>query len=83
MGVICKKHNSGLIEINSWYKTGDVEQDFRKKFGLHVQIFCLQGKHWIQTSSTPELTLQQQSDMAKSSIQYNNPLPMKDEEHYI
>jgi len=31
VGDIRKKHNSGIIEIKSWHKTGDVEQQFKER----------------------------------------------------
>ena len=73
VGSIIKKQKSRLLEIKSWYKTGEVEQIFKENFGLNVRIFRLQDEHWVPTSNTDELTLQQQNDLAQSSIHKNKP----------
>lgn len=64
---IRKSHDSGVISIKSWDKTGFVEQEFKRLFDLNVQIFRLHKDKWIQTTDSDELTLQEQSDLAKSS----------------
>lgn len=67
------KHDSGVLEIKSSYKTGKVEQDFRHLFGLNVQIYRLQQNTWVQTTGTDDLTLQQQSDLARASMPAHAP----------
>ena len=64
---IRKNHPSGIISIKSWDKTGYVEQEFKRMFGLNVQIFRLHKDRWIQTSDSDDLTLREQSDLAKNS----------------
>jgi hypothetical protein len=59
VGSIRKNHNSGTLEIKSWYKTGKVEQDLRHDYGLYVQIFFLQNNEWIQSVSSDDVTLAQ------------------------
>lgn len=63
IGDIRKQHNSGILEIKSWYRTGRVEQDLHDLFGLNVQIFRQHYDSWIQTSYSDDLTLQQQSQL--------------------
>lgn len=65
IGKIRKQHEHGELEIHSWYKTGDLEQAFRKKFGLNVQVFRLQGNTWIQTINTDKLTLKEQNESGR------------------
>lgn len=67
IGDIRKQHNSGILEIKSWFKTGQVEQDLHDLFGLNVQIFRLYYDTWIQTSYSDDLTLQQQSLLTKNT----------------
>lgn len=66
---IRKTHESGVISIKSWDKTGHVEQEFKRMFGLNVQVFRLHKDKWIQTSDSDELTLKELSDLAKSSLE--------------
>lgn len=69
---IRKTHESGILSIKSWDKTGHVEQEFKRLFGLNVQIFRLHKDKWIQTIDSDELTLKEQSDLAKSSQEPRN-----------
>ncbi|MGV3656591.1 MAG: hypothetical protein ACO1NX_01505 [Chitinophagaceae bacterium] len=60
-----KSHEPGLMDIKSYFKTGQVEQDFRQLFGLNVQILRKENNNWIKTTHTKSLTLQQQSQIAE------------------
>jgi hypothetical protein len=64
IGNIRKKHDPGVIEIKSWNKTGEVEQMFKKLFGLNAQIFGLEGDRWKQSTESDNLTLAMQSEIA-------------------
>lgn len=64
---IFKQHKPGELEIHSRKKTGIVEQEFQKIFGLNVQIFRMQGKNWIQTAGTDELTLDEQNEIGRNA----------------
>lgn len=59
---VSKIHFNGLLKFHYWQKTGVVEQEFRKKAGLHVQIFRKNGDDWVQTVGTDELTLEEQNE---------------------
>ncbi|MBS1741895.1 MAG: hypothetical protein JST81_02565 [Bacteroidetes bacterium] len=65
VGEIRKNHPHGVIEIHSWFRTGDLEQMFRKKFNLNVQVVRMNGKEEIETAGTDKLTLAEQNDLAK------------------
>lgn len=67
IGEIRKKHPHGTLAVYSWMRTGDVEQAFREKYDLHVQVFRLHGGEWIQTVGTDKLTLQEQNDLGKAT----------------
>lgn len=70
IGEIRKKHHHpGAIEIHSWQKTGIIEQEFRKRFGLNVQILRRHGDSWIQTAGTDELTLEEQNEIGRNATQ--------------
>ncbi|MBS1919354.1 MAG: hypothetical protein JST17_03775 [Bacteroidetes bacterium] len=62
---ICKTSEQGNLEIQPWFKTGKVENEFKRIFGLNVQIFRRQGDTWIQTAGTDELTLEEQNEMGR------------------
>jgi hypothetical protein len=75
---IRKTHDSGLMNIKSWDKTGNVEQEFQKMFGLNVQILRLNKNQWIQTSDSDNLTLQEQSELSKMSLLKCDPSSRKE-----
>ncbi|TAN21092.1 MAG: hypothetical protein EPN37_00735 [Chitinophagaceae bacterium] len=66
---IRKRHECGMLEIYSWHKTGTVEQEFKRLYGLNVQIFRRQGDRWIQTAGTDELSLEEQNEIAYNATQ--------------
>ena len=68
---IRKKHPHGDLEIHSWNKTGDLEQTFRKKFGLNVQVLRMEGDTWIQTAGTDKLDLAEQNEIGKKATAEN------------
>ena len=71
IGEIRKNHHPGILEIKSWYRTGEVEQAFKKLFGLNAQIFRLEGNHWKQSTESDNLTLGMQTEIAMNKKQYS------------
>lgn len=69
IGDIRKKHNTGIMEIKSWDKTGDIEQQFKEAYGLFVQIFRQEDGRWIQSAKSDALTLAEQSNASNSAIE--------------
>lgn len=62
VGAVRKVHVNGAMEIKSWYTVARVEIELREKFGLNAQIFrSNKNGEWTQTSSSDDLTLQEQS----------------------
>jgi hypothetical protein len=61
---IRKEHTPGILEIKSWYKTGTVEQLFKKLFGLNAQIFRLEENKWKQSTDSDNISLARQSEIA-------------------
>ena len=59
----------GEIEIHFWHKTNDVENQFKKKFGLNVQIHRRNGDEWVQTVGTDGLMLEEQNKIGKQSVE--------------
>jgi hypothetical protein len=64
IGDIRTKHEHGDLSIKSWSTVGNVERDFKHKFGLNVQIFRKDHNNWIQTSARDNFTLKEESDMS-------------------
>lgn len=69
IGEIRKHHLPGVIEIHSWQKTGTVEQEFRRRFGLNIQVLRRHGDSWVQTAGTDELTLEEQNEIGRNATQ--------------
>lgn len=63
VGDIRKKHKGNLLEIYSWQRAGDVEQNFKKIYGLNIQIFYRRGDRWVQTAGSDELTLGEHNEI--------------------
>ena len=72
VGEVRKKHPHGPLEIKSWFRTGDLEQSLREKFGLHAQVYRLHGPEWVQTVGTDKLTLGEQNEIGKKTASANH-----------
>jgi hypothetical protein len=64
---IKNKSRSGILDIKSWDKTSKLKQELKDLFGLNVQIFRMYGNQWIPTTYSDELTLGQQTELAKAN----------------
>jgi hypothetical protein len=64
---IRKNHDNGVLEIKSWYKTARVEADLKEYFDLNAQVLRLDLKSnsWVQTYLSDNLTLKEQTMLAK------------------
>jgi hypothetical protein len=54
-------HTIGHIEISPSMTAADIEEQFRDRYGLTVQVFRKSGKSWLETSATGEWTLEKQN----------------------
>lgn len=59
--------NEGVIAINPFMITGELEQVFHKEYGLNVQVFRNMNGIWIQSTNSDHLTLLAQNEMGQSS----------------
>ena len=66
VGDIRKKHDPGVLEIKSTDTTGHVESMFKDQFGLNVQIFRKGKNCWIQSITTDNYSLHQQSEFSNT-----------------
>jgi hypothetical protein len=74
IGDVRKNHNLGQLEIKSFNLIGKVENEFKDRFGLYIQIYRNKNGGWIQTKSTESCLLKEQgsfSEYAKVSILQN------------
>lgn len=69
IGNIRKIHYPKILDIKSWFRTGDVEQTFSNELGLNVQIYRADGNRWVQSTESDALTLKEQSEVAAASIE--------------
>ncbi len=69
IGDIRNNHLAGSIQLHYWQKTGLVEQEFKDRFGLFVQIYRRHGDKWIQSVGTDELTLEEQNEIGKTKTE--------------
>lgn len=61
-------HALGCIDISPSRKVIDVENDFREKFGLNVQIFRQAGNFWLETTQSDNWDLGRQETLGAQSI---------------
>jgi len=52
----------GEMSIHGNLKVSSLEQEFRDRYGLNVQVFRRSGEVWLQTTSTDEWTLSEQNE---------------------
>lgn len=55
------------LDISASMRVSEVEQLFRDKMGLHIQIFRKTGKNWIETVHTDSWTLKHQMEISADS----------------
>jgi hypothetical protein len=54
--------HSGSLIIMPQMTVSDLENQFRDKFGLSVQVFRCSGNAWLETSLTDDWTLEEQNN---------------------
>lgn len=80
IGDVRQKHQQGTLPIYSGMRTGDVEQAFRRKYDLNIQIFRLHGGEWVQTVGTDNMTLEEQNELGqRTSMQCGHEADSKTE----
>ncbi|MGZ3846178.1 MAG: hypothetical protein ACXVLT_02545 [Flavisolibacter sp.] len=70
LGEIRRKSNAGTLDIKSWEKTSKLKQDLKDLYDLNVQIFRMHGQEWIPTSYSDDLSLKQQSELARQYVPF-------------
>lgn len=65
LGEIRTIHIEGDFIITKDMLVSDVEEVFKNKFGVHVQVFRKQNEVWLLTTNTDNWTLERQIEEAK------------------
>ena len=60
-----KPGNTSGFDITSTDLVSEVEQNFRKRFALDVQVVRHSGNTWLLTNKTDNYTLEQQNEFGK------------------
>ncbi len=66
LGEVRKIHNEGDIVIKEDMPVHMIEQEFEKKYGIHIQVFRKSGELWLETSATDSWTLKEQNETGAS-----------------
>ena len=79
----CRKvHNHAAILISPDMKVSELEEIFRKNFGLYVQVFRQSGRVWLETTMTNDWTLAEQNkqgeELSKPIHKKEKPFPADD-----
>jgi hypothetical protein len=61
LGMVRHIHAEGILNIAGSRSVEEIENDFRNKFGLSVDVFRKSGKMWIETSLTDHWSLLRQN----------------------
>jgi hypothetical protein len=65
-------HNRGQINISKAMTVSDLEHQFKKVYGLGVQVFRQSGKIWLETTVTDAWTLEEQNNQGEA-LSLKNP----------
>lgn len=68
LSTIRKSHGAENLTILSTDKVSKVEYNFKKLFGLNVQVFRKENGVWLQTSFTDKYSLKELSEYSSRSI---------------
>lgn len=66
------------IEVNGAKTVAELENEFKDRFALNVQVFRKSGRLWLETTATDEWTLDSQNEEGKELSEYTkdrNDLP--------
>lgn len=59
----------GVFYFEPSILTGDFEYKLQADFGIPVQVFRKSGGTWLETVDTDHISLEEQNNMAKASLQ--------------
>jgi hypothetical protein len=62
---LLKKQSTESLLVTEDMLVSSLEEMFREKYGVSVQIFRKSGRSWLETTLTDDWTLKQQNDQGK------------------
>ncbi len=62
----CRLLHEGQMSITPSMTVTELEQEFEKIYGLHIQVFRKSGQVWLETSVTDGWTLDMQNKQGES-----------------
>lgn len=71
LGNLEKKPRSHDLYIEPEMPTWQLERLFEEEFGLHVQVFRKSGNTWLETSTSDDLTLEDQNFKGQESQRHH------------
>ena len=74
LGDIAGFRSEGLLAIEAYMRTWEVEKRVEEQTGLHIQIFRKSGNIWLETSVSDDLTLEEQNEKAFAQEMYQQPI---------
>ena len=70
VGEITTPQTQGAIQLQDDMTVQALEQEFERRFGLHVQVFRRSGSLWLETSVTDKWTLSHQNQHGIESLNW-------------
>ncbi len=58
---LCSSSKTGCVDINNKRSIADVENDFKREYGVDAEILRQSGTLWIETSLTDDWSLEKQN----------------------
>lgn len=65
---IRNSEKEGILNFEGTMSVEELERQFQADFDLNVQVLRLSGEKWLVTTSTNDLSLQQQNTMGSLSV---------------
>lgn len=62
---ISELEKEGEIVLSGDMTVNELESLFRDEYGINVQVFRRSGNVWLETSSTDEMTLDEQNELGR------------------
>jgi hypothetical protein len=70
LGAVAHIPDEGMaIDINPWDSSGTLEILLKDKLGLYAQVFRRKEAQWIQTAGSDNMALEEQDELARTSLE--------------
>lgn len=82
VGEVSRTHREMPLEIMSTHTVAHVENDFKKLYGLEIQLFRKSNSDWVPTANTETLTLRQQEAISENERETSLPEMQEPQDDY-